>query len=225
MPYVNTVVLLAVLGSLGGCAAVSGLPNVTPAPPSGQYKLQSATHWNAIAQDIATQTTHWQRQRADRSPPIYVSPPAGGEFAQALHNALVTHLVQQGTPTTTASGNALTLHYETQLIRHPSTPYTRPRFPGPLTALAAGLAVARNVSVPLDAIAGVAVGTDLGLSLANQLAPTDTEIVVTTTIMDGALYAMRKTDVYYVRDEEASKYFANRKTGLAPAKTMEVRNP
>jgi len=217
---------LCLLTTLGGCSALTGMPSATAFPAASQGKIQSAAHWDVIAADIASQVAGLRGDSALLGQPLYVDKTDDGVFSRALHSMLITRLVNLDVPVSANPLDAVTLHYETQVIRHPKRqPVVH--YPSPLSALAAGILVARKVAdddtsliASTNLPAGLLAGADLLLAYERLRQPTRTEIVVTTTIRNGDRFALRKTDVYYVLDDEARLYAA----GVdAPAKSLGVR--
>ena len=100
--------------------------------------------------------------------------------------------------------NAFELSYQTQVVRHASF---RPHFvPGGLTMISAGLYALyglryQHLDAQLAGGLGVAVAGDVVASMSSG-GPTHTELILTTTVATGGRYLTRKTDVYYVEEED-----------------------
>lgn len=203
----NIVTLLAVSILATGCA--SQVPLAENHPLTSQKKVKAAHHWDVIATDIAQETKAILSQGNSRAnQPIFVAPSLERTaFTRAFHNFLVTRLVRQGFNVTEERAGALEVRYETQVVRHNSDRYAHR--PGTLTALVAGILVGRNVHTwdatekGLGALA-LAAGLDVGVGHAASV--TKTELLVTTSILDAGRYVMRKSDVYYIEDEDGSLY-------------------
>lgn len=222
-----SILLLALV--LAGCA--SPVPVGRNFPVSDQYKVRATHHWDVIAGDVAEQTALSLTERdwlAGRT--LHVeSPHPGIAFQQGFCNFMITQLVNRGLPVVEAPQGALIVSYETQVVRHASP---RPGFaPGGLTALTAGVMVGRNLilGTPSPWVAGgVLLGTTAAMDLAaNQLTrPTQTELIVTTSITDNGRFMLRKNDVYYVEDLDISLFVAPppppQPTPPMPTKVLEV---
>ncbi len=203
----NIVTLLAVSILATGCA--SQVPLAENHPLTSQKKVKAAHHWDVIATDIAQETKAILSQGNSRAnQPIFVAPSQESTaFTRAFHNFLVTRLVRQGFNVTEERAGALEVRYETQVVRHNSDRYAHR--PGTLTALVAGILVGRNVHTwdatekGLGALA-LAAGLDVGVGHAASV--TKTELLVTTSMLDAGRYVMRKSDVYYIEDEDGSLY-------------------
>ena len=189
-----------------GCA--SEVPIPTTYPLTSQHKLKSAHHWDVIAKDVAQQTITSLTKNNLSSIPVTVSTQQpDAPFQMGFRNFLITHLVDLNQPV--AQKNAeIEVQFETQVVRHTSE--RRASIPGELTALTAGIIVARNaalhwgnnsLSAGALAIAGLAdwgKGYDTGLS--------KTEVIVTTSVTRKGQFLMRKTDVYYLDDVDGALF-------------------
>lgn len=139
---------------------------------------------------------------------VYVSPPStSSAFGNGFHNFLITQLVRQGVQVSEKSEGALELRFETQVVHHPSPRNAHP--PGALTGLVAGILVARNVLAWSPTQRGVGA---LGLAAAADVgaghltSTTQTELLVTTSHAAEGRYRLRKSDVYYIEDQDGSLF-------------------
>ena len=202
----NVVNMLFVAFLATGCA--SEVPIPTTYPLTSQQKIKSAHHWDVIAKDVAQQTITSLTKNNLSSIPVTVSTQQpDAPFQMGFRNFLITHLVDLNQPV--AQKNAeIEVQFETQVVRHTSE--RRASIPGELTALTAGIIVARNaalhwgnnsLSAGALAIAGLAdwgKGYDTGLS--------KTEVIVTTSVTRKGQFLMRKTDVYYLDDVDGALF-------------------
>lgn len=138
---------------------------------------------------------------------LYVALPANAtEFDRAFQQFLITDLVKSDRVVQQSPEGALEVSYQTQVVRHNSP---RPHFvPGRFTMVTAGLYAAYGLSTaPVgDKMAGglaLAGGADYVASEGSG-GPTHTELILTTTIASGGRYLVRKTDVYYVEEEDTT---------------------
>lgn len=115
-PLIATAAVLALAG-LGACAQA---PIPQTYPVSQQLRMQSAAHWDTLAQHVA-QRLNQQLPGGDRGIALYVAPPAQKtEFDLALHELLITHLVQYGFSISESPySGALAVSLETQVITAP----------------------------------------------------------------------------------------------------------
>ena len=102
----------------------------------------------------------------------------------------------------------LKVRYQARVIMHSEAPQYRP---GLLTALAAGVLVARSIAlsdISRDAkgIAGLALTGVVDLAGGYVPLATKTEVVVTTTIEEHNRFILRRSDIYYVPDGDANLF-------------------
>lgn len=195
--------LCCVVAALAGCA-MSPIPVAENFPLTTQKKVRSAGHWNQLSQDVVAQTlVRLEKAGATPQTSLYVAmAPNAGDFDRAFHEFLVTELVQRGWSVLTTDNAALTVTYQSQIIKHNSE---RPRFvPGLFTSLTAGLYVLHNVTAAAGSLL-LAGALDYGSS-ANTGGPTHTELILTTTVAGNGRYVSRKTDVYYVEESDTSLF-------------------
>ncbi|MEC5214012.1 hypothetical protein RCH06_002567 [Polaromonas sp. CG_9.5] len=214
------VALCCTVALLAGCA-MSPIPTAENFQLTTQKKVRSAGHWSLLSRDVIEQMlASLERSGATRENAIHVAMPAGpSDFDRAFHEFLITELVQRNWQVlTSANSSALTLSYQTQIVRHNSQ---RPHFvPGLFTAITAGLYVLHNAS-PAGAALAVAGGLDVGASVSSG-GPTHTELVLTTTVTGAGRYVSRKTDVYYVEESDTS-LFASLKADPSAINVMTMK--
>lgn len=202
---------MGMVGLLGAAAMLTGCANAPiPVAENFQYtsqlKVRSAGHWDLVSRDVVGQTLGSLSQAGAAGVPLYVAlPPNPSAFDTAFREFLITKFVQSGTPVMQAPGNTMEVTYQAQVVRHNSD---RPHFiPGMFTALAAGVGVAHGLgTVHVDAAilagVGLAVAADYGNSIYSG-GPTNTEMILTTTVARNGQFVARKTDVYYLENVDA----------------------
>ena len=203
--------ILLMMSMLLVAACASQLPLAANHPLSTQKKIRSSHHWDVIADDVANQTLvalSDKKQQGLQGKPLYVqSPPDNTSFNKAFRNFLITRMVNRGIPVSKAKENAQEIQYELQLVRHNSSRYTH--IPGTLTALAAGISVVRDIvsagSSAIPTALGLGALADYGLGHYSG-GPTKTELIITTSIISGGAYSVRKSDVYYVEDADTDLF-------------------
>ncbi len=201
--------LIAAALTAAGCA--SQVPVAQTYPVSYQKKAKASHHWDVLASDVVAQTeASLAKNDYLNGRLLYVMPAQEKTtFNKAFGNFLVSQLVNRGLPVSPSREGAVTVQYETQLVQHNSE---RPNYsPGMLTTLTAGVLVARDIALyaPTEAqmLGGLAlVGlADLGFGhLAGG--PTKTELIVTTSITADGRFVMRKSDIYYLEEADASLF-------------------
>ena len=207
--------LIRTLGLCAAAAAALALAGCGSAPIplaknfelTSQHKVRSAGHWELLSRDVVAQTRNTlERAGYGADTPLHVAfPPNPSAFDLAFRDFLITELVQGGAPVQRDPGSALEVSYHTQLVRHNSE---RPHFiPGQYTMIAAGLMAAyglrhEHIDAQLLGALGLTVAADYAASMSSG-GPTNTELILTTTVTRGGQYVARKTDVYYLENADA----------------------
>jgi len=192
---------------LGACQ--SQVPMASTYELTFQQKMQAAEHWRVLARDIVTQVA--ERARPYGYDIAIEREGAGTVFATAFDDMLVTEFVQSGfVVRETAQPGDLLLRYKTQLVTHAPGRDVRPPL-GTFVALGGGVIAlhaalentlsAGNINVMTAATAGL---LEAGSGSIAQV--TDTEFIVTTSLLSDGLYVARYTDIYYLPDADANLY-------------------
>lgn len=203
----SAAVLVGAVAALVGCASKSPIPLAENFELTVQPKVRSAGHWELLSRDVVTQTLDsLDKAGMPIGTQLHVGlPPSPSAFDLAFREFLITKLVQSGAPVLQMPGQALDVTYHTQLVYHNSE---RPHFiPGQFTMLATGLMAAYGLSgqhldTKLLGTLGLTSTLDYGASV-NSGGPTNTELILTTTVSRGGQYLVRKTDVYYLENVDA----------------------
>ena len=189
--------------ALAGCGS-SPIPISQNFELTRQHKVRSAGHWELLSRDVVaqTRTTLQKAGYAPDTPLHVVAPTQPSAFDMGFRDFLITELVQDGATVHQHPGAVLEVTYNTQLVRHNSD---RPHFiPGMFTMLAGGLAAAYGLRLEhVDAKIAAGLGLAVGLDFANSInsgGPTNTELILTTTVTRDGQYVARKTDVYYLEN-------------------------
>jgi len=187
---------------LAGCGSAP-IPLAKNFPLTEQHKVRSAGHWELVARDVVTQT---RAMVGGADAPMYVALPQGASaFDRGFREFLITGLVQSGASVHDQPGVGLEVSYNAQVVRHRSA---RPHFiPGVYTMLAGGVMAAYGLRHShLDAQLAAGLGLAVAADYANSIytgGPTNTELILTTTVMRDGQYVARKTDVYYLENADA----------------------
>jgi hypothetical protein len=137
-------------------------------------------------------------------------PPNASAFDTAFREFLITELVKAGRVVQLTPDRAMEVSYQTMVVRHESP---RPHFvPGGFTMLTAGLYAmyglhTEYIDAKLAGGLGLAAAADT-ISSINSGGPTHTELILTTTVSAGGRYLARKTDIYYVEEEDTALFAA-----------------
>ena len=200
--------LASAVAVVAGCATKAPIPLAENFELTVQPKVRSAGHWDLLSRDVVAQTLDTlDKSGIDPNTPLYVGlPPNPSEFDLAFRDFLITKLVQTGAAVQQMpSPGLLDVTYHTQVVRHNSD---RPHFiPGQFTMLASGLMAAyglrsQHIDAKLLATLGLTSAMDYTASVYTG-GPTNTEMILTTTVARGGQYVARKTDVYYLENVDA----------------------
>lgn len=203
---ISLAVLAGAVATMVGCASRAPIPLAENFELTVQPKVRSAGHWELVSRDVVGQTLA-TLDKAGVAPgtQLHVALPASpSSFDLAFRDFLITKLVQSGAPVQQMPGQTLDVTYHTQLVRHNSE---RPHFiPGQFTMIAAGLMAAyglrhEHLDAQLLATLGLTAAADYGASV-NSGGPTNTEMILTTTVARGGQFIARKTDVYYLENAD-----------------------
>jgi len=208
MSLIKALGLAAAAGAtlaLSGCGSAP-IPLAKNFELTSQHKVRSAGHWELLSRDVVAQTrATLQAAGYDAATPLHVLPPPNpSAFDVAFRDFLITELVQSGATVHHQGGAALDVTYHAQLVRHNSD---RPHFiPGQFTMIAGGLIAAyglrhQHIDAQLLAALGLTAAADYANSI-NSGGPTNTEMILTTTVSRGGQYVSRKTDVYYLENAD-----------------------
>lgn len=208
-----------------GCSPLAGVPSAEPFPDVALRKAKSAEHWNIIAGDVATQTAGLKNSAELQGKPLYVSTRGDdSDFSRGFQSMLISKLVNSGLAVTTKPEGAVEVKYEAQVVRHRAGQGNYQ--PGTIAALAGGIVVARELALSGASPTGMAIGAatlitgaDFLVANAKLYSATNTEVIITTSLINNNRFLMRKTDVYYVEDAEGAMFEAPFR---AQTKTMGV---
>jgi hypothetical protein len=227
---------LLLAAALAACAQ----PTVTPRLASTQEKLRTARHWHEVASSVADEITKRFQLIKDvgatghildgaaqpatlAARPIYVRPlDPEMPFSEAFHDFLVLQLMARGFSVSTSPAGATVVNYDVQLLPYDhGPPWGYPYFPGAATVITAmGVGVAQAVASSSAAGALAAAGAaDVLLTAAKVFGDMpNTEVIITTEVVDEQSYVFRNVQVFYIEDEDARLYAAS--FGTKPARPM-----
>lgn len=218
---------------LSGCS--SPVPVATNFSRSEQKVARTAHHWSVVADDVVTQTLAKVNSTDELiGREIYIPKiKDASQFDVSLRDFMLTHIVSRNATVVVCKNNnkssdkkELEIVYESKLIKHDAdvTHYS----PGQLTLLGAGVAVLRN-ALASDLTRGQQnIATIGAFGIADAYAsfytiPTRTELLITTTIAENNKYIYRKSDVYYVPDDDAELFtLATTQKAECPGESLEI---
>jgi hypothetical protein len=211
-------------GLLGAVAIVAGCASPAPVahnfPISYQKVARAAHHWDVVADDVVSQTLQVIAAKPQlQGRGIYVAPGRNSAFNTAFRDFLITRFVGRGSdvsvcrtvpdnkPGFVLDNRDVEIQYETQVIGHGERlPFY---VPGRLTLLATEVAVFRDFhswSIADQNASSIGLAAFTDFLLGHYARPTSTEIIVTTTIAENNRFIMRRSDIYYVPDGDATLY-------------------
>ncbi len=201
---INVIVLFGFLILTTGCAIHDGRPPVARYTPEAQHKLKSVTHWQIVADDIASQIEPVAKA-GNQS--VFVPTTPATSFSKVFSSQLRSSLLKKGVRVSSAESGALVINVNVDEVRH----VTLDRYkPGTLTALAAGVLVLREATDSLRSTIGAGAALLVAADAYRTFTELDkrpsTEIVITTTAEKNAQFAIHKTDAYYIDSVDSSLF-------------------
>jgi len=167
----------------------AAVPLPTNHPTALQREVQAVQHWQLLAASIALAT----RSMLDAEPetlnhPFSVVPSQpSSEFSRAFHELLVTELHKAGVRVAAPPAGGTAIRYVIRLIEFGDGRRTDYPF------------YATNDSLPPE------LGVTDQSELSDRSVPRH-ELLVTTSILRGDGYWLRRSDIHYLRSEDAELY-------------------
>lgn len=212
---------------LAGCAApYSEAPTATNFKTEKQKKLQSASHWQIIAEDTSAQLI---RVLPNTKPALYVVQNAEqSPFQKTFNEQLISSLIAAGFPVMKNANNphTLTVDVKASPVRFSEHAKRSPNI-GEGTTLAGGLWVLRNIykhGSAGAAMMGGAASYDIYnyINSENAAGKTPkTELLVTATVSDNNRYYANSSNIYYTTDNDWYNY-ANVSFAKPESKTFKL---
>lgn len=170
--------------ALWGCVQTT-IPLASAPPLYEQYKLQSADHWDTVAEGVAVRVQKTLEERQDLiGKPLYIAPPNDGVFTRTFASLLRSRLVSKGMQVSEYNEpDAITINYNVQMVLHDSG---RGDY---------GIGLA-NLGI---SVAGAFVG--------GYTSTSDHEVVINTYMVHRNRYAMSLSQVCYIHDKDWDLYF------------------
>jgi hypothetical protein len=191
---------------LTGCA---DRPSAVGFLPSAQPSLQSAGHWQVVATDVASAVSSWLEKQSGKKDPVmvYMERDPATLFATTFIGAMQTELVSRGHPVAVDNRpDVVSVAIDLSIVPHQPGSRSASTVPGPATALGAGVAVAAWM---LDSFPWGVTSTALGLTLDGAMTKpgeTDTEMVLTVSMVRDGFFTFRSSAVYYVNGRDLWHY-------------------
>lgn len=206
--------LIASVIAVSGCSSLD-VPRADNYPASNQKKARAVHHWDVLADDVAGRIADKIREWPPGEYPIHVSTVSDASFNQGFRKLLMTRLLDRGVALSTQPAG-VQLVVDAQVVQHPAQTFNLNRASLPLTRLAIGVTVARDLVHAPPAAASVAGTLGAAALLADATSyltegpaaggPTRTEVLITTSLENADRYLARTADVYYIEDADAALY-------------------
>lgn len=217
--------ILALMVSVSGCSFFyDGKPFAGKYDPPTEYKFKSVTHWGIVANDVSDRTLNALQPRDLSTPqdgainqqkplklfdrPIYISISSTNKFGQVFASQLKSSFLSKGVQVSTSPKGALVLNFKVDVVTH-SPSENRQYVPGTATALSASVLVIGETLkyhsnlYPLLGIPVVYDAYEVFKDINNR---PNSEIVVTTTAVEGGNYLIHMTDTYYIDTSDSDLY-------------------
>lgn len=204
----RSTVVLGLILALGACHTppyrYSAVPLPANHPTALQRELQAVQHWQLLAANIALAT----RRMLEAEPqvlnhPFSVVPPQpASAFSRAFHELLITELHKAGVHVAVPPATGTAIRYAIHLIEFGDGRRTDYPF------------YATEDSLPPE------------LSVTDQSEVSDRrvprhELLVVTSILRGGSYWLRRSDIHYLRSEDAELYHPHSQA-LADARLIDM---
>jgi hypothetical protein len=194
---------MMIVFSAVGCA--NQVPVAENFSLSTQKKLRAPHHWDVIANDVVLETKKALASNEDlKDRPVFVESTQSNysSFNAAFRNFIITGLVDSGVLVTENSKEAIIVKYDSQVVKHVvGRKYS---------TLQSIVLVSRNLQ-------DKGRSNDYGSTWTYLTdGPTDSELIVNTSIVENGNYRMRRSDVYYIDGEDIRLF-------LPQAKQLPIR--
>ena len=187
-------------------------PRAAMFPSAEQQSLQSASHWQLLAQNEAKLIRSSLGDGGGVIPStLYLGMAANnaGDFQSAYHNMLEAGLVGEGVEVMLNRENALfTLDYDVQVVQHDNREWL-PARPGLITAfMLAGVGIHDSqywgdrglILIP------VALAGDLWNKFNKDHSASVTEVIISTRVKDSQQIVHSNSRVYYFDEDDIAQY-------------------
>ena len=207
-------VLTSVL-ALTGCVTPYGeAPVAKNFPTANQEKLQTASHWGIISNNLSNKIQASMDGKVDKSQLLYVSAKRDSAFNQAVVAELISSLVANNynvVSNASHAANALKVDVDTQVLAF-SANRMQAKHVGMPTAIATGIWALTEIGTTITR-AGVATGAIAGIDASNYFnsenasgATPKTEIIINVSVADSTHYLAVARGTYYVADTDKELY-------------------
>lgn len=213
MVNVKVTTILACILALAGCATpYSEVPVAKNFPTTSQEKLQAASHWGLIANDLSKKIQANMASKVDKNQPLYVSSKDTSPFNQAVVAELISSLVADGYLIVKHPADTVKVDVDTQVLSF-SANRLQAKKVGMLTAITTGLWASAEIGSITGA--GIATGVIAGAEALTYMnsdraygATPKSEIIINVAVSDANHYIAVTRSTYYVSDTDKWLYQA-----------------
>ncbi|WP_257252827.1 MULTISPECIES: hypothetical protein [unclassified Endozoicomonas] len=189
---------LPLLFSLLGITACSPLPQANNVIQTSQAKLQSAQHWGVIADHLSDQLT----QDGDLlGKSLYIDESRyNTDFSKVFSKQLVSELVKKDVDVNLSSSPTFSeLEIDVDVVRHPNDRDKGTGFPMSIGLASAWFIVKTKGYGVIPAVVAAEY-------MSSEPSRTNTEIAVTTRVMEGNSIQFSETHIYYITDQSIKQF-------------------
>ena len=215
MVKINNITLLACALTLAGCVTPhSETPTVKNFATAPQAKLQAASHWTIITNDLSQKIQTKMEGKVDKNQPIFISTKNASPFNQTVVSELISTLVANGYNVAKSPDNTTKINVDTQVLKF-SANRLQARMVGLPTALTAGVWAISEWGISSTAAGALATGLVGGAEALAYMtsdkasgATPQTEIITNISVEDNNHYLAVSRGTYYVSDTDKWLYQA-----------------
>lgn len=204
---------LACMLTLAGCVTqYSEVPIAKNFPTTSQEKLQAASHWGLITNDLSKNIQANMAGKVDKNQPLYVSAKNASPFNQAVVAELIASLVADGYLIVKNPENTVKVDVDTQVLEFSPHRLQAQRV-GILTGIATGVwAFSEATHITAAGVAtGLIAGSEAYVYMNSDRASGATpksEIIINVSVSDTNRYIAVSRGTYYVADTDKWLYQA-----------------
>lgn len=199
MRFLSLVLVLSILTS--GCTSLFTGNTYTPFPLAKNFKksylnkLQSAAHWNILAENEADEIS----RKLNIELTVSIEKDSNeSEFEEAYRKMLTSHLLRNGIKVEDLSGDYL-LACDVQVVNHED----RDLVPPPAGSFTTLFMISQ---IPELAVAAIPFATDNYFAKIFDTFTPNTEVLITTEIKQGTAIIQSSTHVYYFNPKDEPLY-------------------
>lgn len=194
---------------LCGCSQV---PKPTSYEFTSQKKIQAASHWNVLAEDIGKGVLNVISRGAKSNPSIAFVLNNNSPFCRSFRSFLGTYFVNSGIEIKETGNADYQLDWSVQAIKHEGKRISSDRFPGTnilVAVLGYGVYKIFDSGSAGAGIVGGGVALDALYELhkINKVTLPKNEVLINVSLIESNKYKYRSSNVYYLNDLDLNHYY------------------